>query len=545
MKKLLLIIPLALLIFGCDLRKEKLDLILHNGHIYTLDDKENVYEAIGIKDGKIVSIGAEHQILNKYQAVKTLDLRGAFVYPGFIDAHSHFIGYAEAIGNIDLNGTQSWAECIERIKAFDTNGKKIILGRGWDQNDWNSKDYPTNEELNVLFPNTPVVLTRIDGHASIANDKALEIAKIDERTKIDGGEIILAFSKPTGVLIDNAKDYVNEKLDHLVHAVELNQLKVAEQHCFESGLTSVTDAGLNKKQLEALSSFYKDSLLSIGLYAMISDDSATLAHYFNKGPEQVNNLNIRSVKLYADGALGSRGACLCKPYHDRHNHYGFILRDSLYYDLTIEKMAFKGFQINTHCIGDSANRVLLNIYSNHLKTGNDLRWRIEHAQVVNPSDYLYFKNYNIIPSIQPTHATSDMYWAEDRLGQERIKWAYAYNDLKNLNGLVALGTDFPIEGISPLETFYSAVFRQDHEGYPSGGFNMENKMSRKDALKGMTIWNAIAQFEENTKGSLEIGKLADIVVLNYNLLTVPQNEFENIKVLYTIKDGRIQHDYKY
>ena len=314
----------------------------------------------------------------------------------------------------------------------------------------------------------------------------------------------------------------------------------AQNNCFAVGLTTVDDAGLDKREVELIDKLHKEGKLNIKVYAMLTDNEENLNHYLKNGPYKTAMLNVRSFKFYGDGALGSRGACLLQPYSDvsDSNHYGFLLNEETYYRESAQKLYDAGFQMNTHCIGDSANRLFLNIYGSILPEGNDKRWRIEHCQVIDSNDLASFGKYGIIPSIQPTHATSDMYWADERLGSERVANAYAYQDLKNQLGFLALGTDFPIESIDPLKTFYAAVVREDLKGYPSGGYQMKNALSRKEALMGITIWAAISNFEETEKGSIEVGKSADFIVLQKDILHAPNEALKNNKVIATFVNGK-------
>ena len=522
------------------LQKERVDVIIHNGTIYTVNEAFSKEEAMAIKDGKILAIGPEHEIMNKYQSDEVFNAKKQFIYPGFIDGHCHYLGYGLSLQTVNLVGTKSWNECVEKAQQFaKTHPEGWITGRGWDQNDWETKGYPTNERLNELFPDRPVLLRRIDGHGAIANAKALALAGVTNETVIEGGQILVSEGVLTGVLVDNAVDLVLKMLPEPTSQVKTKALLDAQKNCFEVGLTTLTDAGLDKDEILLIQKLQKDSLLQMNVYAMISNKKENLAYFLPNGMIQDPKLTVRSVKVYADGALGSRGAALVDPYtDDLHNHGMLITPIDEMRELAMT-LNETGFQMNTHCIGDSANRLLLQIYGEALQGVNDKRWRIEHAQVVQPEDLAYYRNYTIIPSVQPTHATSDMYWAEDRLGKERIKSAYAYKELLNQNHILTLGTDFPIEGISPLNTFYSAVFRTDHEGYPEGGFNSENALSPKEALKGMTIWAALANFEENEKGSLEIGKKANVTILNMDLMTIRPENFEKLKVAATVIDGEI------
>ena len=384
-----------------------------------------------------------------------------------------------------------------------------------------------------------MLLTRIDGHAAIANDKALLLSAINASTSILGGEVILQGGKPTGVLIDNAVDMVSKNIPPASNAAFKKAMVQAEANCLAAGLTTIDDCGLDITTIEKIKSLQQEGSLQLRIYAMLSDHPDNYRYAEKNGILVSDRLTIRSFKAYGDGALGSRGACLLEPYHDQANHYGFLLSTPAHFDSIANWCLTQGWQLNTHAIGDSGNRTLLRIYANHLskKPKADLRWRIEHAQVVSTADLPMFGKFGIIPSVQPTHATSDMYWAGDRLDKERIKTAYAYQSLLEQNGWIPLGTDFPVEDISPFKTFCSAVFRKDAQGWPEEGFQTENALSREEALRGMTIWAARSNFEEKKKGSLEKGKWADFVVLNTDLMKASAAEILKTRVLFTYING--------
>jgi predicted amidohydrolase YtcJ len=565
MKKLIytLIVLFTFCLTACT-ETESVDLIVHNAKIYTVNSLFETAEAMVIKNGKIIAVGAEHEIMNKYYSPNTIDAKKRPIYPGFIDAHCHFVGYATNLNQVDLVGTKSFDEVLERVTAFaKVNDSEWIIGRGWDQNDWEVKEFPNRFKLDSLFPNQPIFLARIDGHAAIANKVALKLAGINSETKIEGGILTSTFIpsgdlswmnkamqdevihlnypawEPTGILIDNAVALVENVIPQPSKKILTAALLAAQHNLFKVGLTTVDDAGLPKGTINLIDQLQKDDLLKIKIYAMISGNTDQLNYYLKKGPYKTDKLNVSSFKFYADGALGSRGALLVEPYSDiiEQEHFGLLVTPMD----TLKKYApllyKKGFQMNTHCIGDGANQQVLSIYANTLKTTNDKRWRIEHAQVIAPEDFEKFKNYNIIPSVQPTHATSDMYWANNRLGEERIKNAYAYKQLLKQNGLIALGTDFPVEGINPLSTFYAATVRKDNKGFPEKGYQMENALTKEEALKGMTIWAAISNFEENEKGSLEVGKSADFVILDNDIMETDAQNVLSTKVLQTFING--------
>jgi predicted amidohydrolase YtcJ len=522
---------------GCHFKNKQADLILHNATIYTVDDAFSTYEAIAIKDGKILALGTEREILNEYDAPQIIDCGKQFIYPGFIDGHCHFLGYGRTLQEVNLDSTASFAEVIERVKAFKpTNSRGWIIGRGWDQNDWADQSFPSRAALDSLFPATPVALQRIDGHAMLVNGEALKRAGITATTTIDGGSI--EFEK--GILIDNAMNLVTDILPTYSREDDIAALLAAQERCFAAGLTTVDEAGLMKSDVELIKQLQAEGRLKMRIYAMLADDSLNFAHYLKFGIDTTDRLSVRAFKFYADGALGSRGACLLAPYDDvLPFSYGLMLREPLHFRQKAYDLRKAGFQMCTHAIGDSANRVMLDIYGEVVGDSADHRWRIEHAQVVHQDDMQKFALYHVIPSVQPTHATSDMPWAPQRLGRSRVMRAYTYRELKEQLGMIALGTDFPVEGISPINTFYAAIARKDLRGQPAEGFQKENALTREEALRGMTIWPAIANFEEHRKGSIEVGKWADLVVLNQDLMRCTEQQIPSSEVAMTILNGEI------
>jgi len=530
---------IALFLTSCG-GPQKVDTLVVNGVIYTVDSSFSSVQAMAIKDGIIVATGTDAEILAAYTAPEKIDAKGQAVYPGFIDAHAHFVGYGKSLFQVDLFGTTSWEEAVERVKTFAAAHPELawIEGRGWDQNKWPGKKYPTNALLNTMFPNTPVVLQRVDGHAAIANQKAFDIAGVKPGQTIVGGEVETKNGVLTGVLIDNAKGLVYNSIPEVNKQTYTQWLQAAQQNCFAQGLTTVTDCGLDVSDINFIDTLQKEGKINMRLFAMLSDNPENLSAYLKRGPYKTDKLFVNGFKVYADGALGCRGACLLHAYEDRDNWTGFLLANISHYDSLASVLAASNFQMCTHAIGDSANRQILNIYNKYLQKGNDKRWRIEHAQVVNPSDFNLFGAAAVVPSVQPTHATSDMYWAAERLGNDRIKGAYAYKQLLDQNGWLPLGTDFPVEDISPFKTFLAAVGRVDAKGFPEGGFQMENALTREQTIKGMTIWAAKASFLEKEVGSLEVGKKADFIILAQDLMQVPVNKILDTKVVATFSGGK-------
>ncbi|MCH7523663.1 MAG: amidohydrolase [Bacteroidetes bacterium] len=534
----LIIFLIALTVVSCS-KKEQADLIITNANIYTVNDNFEIAQAFAVKDGKFLEVGTTETILAKYEALTIEDANGQTIVPGFIDAHCHFLGLGLNQQAVDLVGTTSFDEVVKRVTDFQNkNNLKYIKGRGWDQNDWDLKEFPNNKLLTALFPDTPIVLTRIDGHAILCNQAALDLGNVTIESKINGGEVVINDGKLTGVLVDNAESLVMNNWPKVSREDIVKALMDAQDICFGYGLTTVDDAGLGIVAIQIIDSLQKSGDLKMRIYAMISGEKENLDYYLDKGIIKTDRLNIRSFKYYVDGALGSRGALLRASYSDKENHFGLSVNSFKDLKETAKRIANSEFQMNTHAIGDSANHIVLQTYKEVLKGKSNRRWRIEHAQVVSLEDFELFDD--IIPSVQPTHATSDMYWAEDRVGAERIKGAYAFKDLLNKYGKVALGTDFPVEFVSPFYTFYAAVARQDLKGYPEKGYQIENALTRKEALKGMTIWAAYSNFEEDEKGSIETGKFADFIILDKNIMEVETSEIPNIKVVKTFVDGVAQ-----
>ena len=518
--------------------QEKVDLIVHNASVYTLDDITGKATAFVVDEGRFIAVGGD-ELVSNYNAKKVLDLQKLPVYPGFIDSHCHFLKLGLSLQQVDLKGTRSFEEVLNRVKDYSKNKElRAIIGRGWDQNDWKNKSLPNKFILDSLFPDIPVALRRIDGHALLVNQKALDMAGINNNTKLKGGTIIKNNGRLTGVLVDSPISMVTSILPKPSMEDKIKALKDAEKIAFENGLTTVSVAGVDKEDIYLIDSLQKAGELQIRVYAMISNNKENMDHFLTNGPIKTNKLNVSSFKIYADGALGSRGAALKAPYSDLRSHSGEFItsKDSL--GKLAYMLATTPFQMNTHAIGDDANRTILEAYNKALIFSIDPRWRIEHAQIIDTSDISLF-NRKIIPSVQPTHATSDMYWAEERIGADRLEGAYAYKKLLDVSGRIALGTDFPVEEVSPLLTFFAAVARQDENLFPEGGYLHENKLSRIEALSGMTKWGAYANFEEDQKGSIEVGKVADFVILDRDILFVKESNILKTRIVATLLNGNI------
>jgi predicted amidohydrolase YtcJ len=532
---------LILVLTSCS---EQVDLIVYNAEVYTVDNNNNKATSFAVKDGKFIYVG-DDSITSKYSSSNIINAEGLPVYPGFIDSHAHFYNLGFFNDQVNLKETKSFEEVLKRVMEFNnSNDKDFIIGRGWDQNDWVNKSFPTNKLLNEEFPDKAIVLRRIDGHAYLVNDFALNLAGIDKSSNIEGGEFVKSNGKLTGVLIDNAMRLIDDIIPDPTKEESVKALISAQEIAFENGLTTISEAGISREQIELIDSLQKTGVLKIKIYAMIENNLEDVDYYLEQGPYKTDKLNVRSVKVYADGALGSRGASMIDEYSDRRGYFGIIRTPIDSINSLAFKLAGTKFQMNTHAIGDNANRIVLNAYRDALVNYRDPRWRIEHAQVINEKDIDLF-NLKIIPSVQPTHATSDMYWLYDRVGKERASLAYAYKELLKRSGVIPFGTDFPVEDISPIMTFYSAVVRKDLNGYPDDGFQMENSISRGDALYAMTIHGAYSNFEEDEKGSIEVGKSADFIILDNDLIKSAEIRIPSTNIVATFIDGELVFNRRY
>ena len=524
------------------------DLIVTNARIYTVDDTRPVVAAMAVRDGRIVFTGSVREAMAlKGSATRMLDLAGRTVIPGMVDAHAHLLGLGQSLQTVNLVGAKSYDEVIARVVARAQNvpAGQWIIGRGWDQNQWGDTRFPTHEALSRALPNNPVYLERIDGHAQLANAAAMKAASVTAATKDPSGGKVLrtASGEPTGVFVDNATSLVDKAIPKSTRDETRKAIRAAIAESQHWGLVGLHDAGESRATIDLMEEMAKAGEIDFRLYVMVSDDSADVAHYLARGPQSGlydNHLWLRSIKLYADGALGSRGAALLEPYSDDPNNKGLLLTAPAHIQDVAVRALKAGFQVNTHAIGDRGNRVVLDAYDAALKLqpAADHRFRVEHAQILNHDDIPRFAQLGVIPSMQAVHQTSDMYWAGSRLGQGRLLGAYAWRSLLETGVVVPNGSDFPVEAVNPLLSFHSSVARQDAENWPAGGWLPEQRMTREEALKSMTIWPAFAAFQESIMGSLSVGKLADFVVLDRDIMTVADRDILGTRVIATYIGGK-------
>jgi len=518
----------------------KADLIVVAGRIYTVDGAFTSAQSMAIRDGRVTALGSRDEIDAAFTAARRLDLGKNFVYPGFMDPHCHFLGYGYVLQRAWLFGAKSWEETVDRLVAHHASSPgEWVQGRGWDQNTWPERQFPDNSLLDKAFPGVPAFAIRVDGHAAVANSAALAAAGIDASTRLEGGTAAVSGGRLTGLLLDKAVDLVRKAVPAPSEATMRQALLAAQGNCFAVGLTSVSSAGTEKREALLMAAMQGEGSLPIRIYVMLMPSGENIECFAGQGPRADPALSIRSFKMFADGALGSRGARLLEPYADDPGNLGLFTLEPGELDRVCRVARACGFQMNVHAIGDAAARLVLDVYERHLEPGNDLRWRIEHAQLVHDEDLPRFGRLGVIPSIQTTHATSDMAWTESRLGGWRMGRSHRYRDLLVQNGWLANGSDFPIEGIDPLRGFRSAVFRKDDEGRPEGGFMPGQTLSRIEALKAMTIWAARANFEEGSRGSLEPGKWADFTVLDADLLEATEEAVWKARVIATAIGGKL------
>ena len=553
------ILIITFILFGCE--SNKADLIIENGIIYTMNDLNPLIEAVAVKNGKIIGVGSKNDIKPfKSKNTKILDLEGSTMTPGLIEGHGHFMGLGYSKMRLDLSTAANYNELVNMVADAVSDAKpgEWILGRGWHQSKWDTKPldlvkgFQTHNKLSEVSPNNPVWLKHASGHAAFGNAKAMEIARITSETEFGfGGEVIKDLKgNPTGIFNERAQSLVNKYVEEEGDGDSQKALQLAVKTCLENGITSFQDAGSGTKAINNMRTGLNNGELKVRLYVMLtSRDPELLKTWYNKGPEVGTGndyLTIRSIKLNADGALGSRGAWLLDDYRDRPGHFGMATQSMEYvYEVSIEGL-INGFQVNTHAIGDRANREVLDqyekVFSERPELAIDHRWRIEHAQHIDPLDIPRFGKMGVIPSIQGIHMSSDRPWAINRLGEKRIKEsAYVWRDLINTGSIIINGTDVPVEPINPIASLYASSTRQTLKGNPEGGYEPYQKMTRMEALKSYTINAAYGAFEENIKGSIDIGKYADFTIFSQNIITVPDNQLLNTKIKYTIINGQIEY----
>lgn len=523
---------------------ETADLVIINARVYTVDPTRGSAASIAIRGNLIVAASAD---VSSYIGpnTKQIDAKGRTIVPGLIDSHVHMAALGASLTSLDLRGVGSEQEAANKTAEAARKQKPgdWVSGRAWDQNLWPAKQFPTLASLDAAAPNNPVFLSRVDGHAAWVNSRALALADVNAATKDpEGGRIVRdSAGRPSGVLLDRAQELVTHHIPQPDKVQLENEIEAAAQKCVRDGLTSVDDAGVGAPELEAYRALIAENRLPLRVYAMIllPDNVALWEQYRKNGPEVSEWLTVRSLKLYADGALGSRGAALLGPYSDDPGNSGLQILTKDFIEKTAREAIAAGFQVNTHAIGDRANHDVLDAYEAALGGKNDKRFRIEHAQVVAPRDFQRFRDYSIIASMQPTHATSDMPWAAARLGGKRILGAYAWQNFLKIGVHVASGSDTPVEDPNPLWGFYSAVTREDHEGRPYGGWFPAQRMTRAQALRSWTIEGAYADFQETRKGSIEVGKLADLVMFSDNIMEMTPEQIWKVRVVMTIVDGKI------
>ena len=524
------------------------DLIVINAHVYTVDDARPVVSAMAVRDGRIAFTGSVREAMAlKGTGTRVIDAGGRTIIPGMVDAHAHLLGLGQSLRSVPLYGAKSYDEVIARVVAR-ANGVapgQWILGRGWDQNQWGDTRFPSHEALSRALPNNPVYLTRVDGHAGLANAAAMRAASVGAATPDPGGGRIerSASGEPSGVFVDNAKELVERAIPRETRAQIRAEIRAAIAESQHWGLVGLHDAGESRATIDLMEEMAKAGEIPFRLYVMVGDDSAAVAHYLARGPQSGlydNHLWIRSIKLYADGALGSRGAALLEPYSDDPKNNGLLLSAPAHIQDVATRALRAGFQVATHAIGDRGNRLVLDAYAAALEAAPtaDHRFRVEHAQIINHDDIPRFAELGVIPSMQAVHQTSDMYWAGARLGLGRLLGAYAWRSLLNTGVVVPNGSDFPVEAVNPLLSFHSAVARQDAENWPAGGWMPEQKMTREEALKSMTIWPAFAGFQEAAMGSLTAGKFADFVILDRDIMTVADRDILGTTVVATYIGGK-------
>ncbi len=560
MRKLSVItLLMALTIGGCQKLQTKADLVLLNSKVYTLNPDAGEAEAIAVKDGVILFVGSNDQVRDLVgDSTEVLDMSESYIYPGFIEGHAHIMGIGANIINVDLMQARSYEEVVRMVqeRAAVTPAGEWIIGRGWHQDKWDEvpelmfNGFPTHHPLSEAVPDHPVLLSHASGHASLANAAAMNLAGVNKSTPDpEGGEIFRDVSgQPTGIFNEMAEKLIVEKLPLKSAEYKSDLLERAIQECLSNGLTGFHQAGSDQADVALFEQFASENRLKLRLHVMLSGaDTALLKTYLASGPRSGlydQHLNIRSVKLYADGALGSRGAWLLEEYSDARGVHGHNVTPMDQIEDVVMRAAASGFQVCTHAIGDRGNREVLNIYEKALERypeiAQDHRFRIEHAQHIHPDDIPRFARLGVIPAMQAIHMSSDRPWAIDRLGRKRIEnGAYMWSELIDNGSVIVNGTDAPVEPVSPLASFYASVSRKTLKGTPEGGYEPAQKMTREEALKSYTLWPAYGAFMEQSVGSVEVGKLADFTILDRDIMMIPEDEILKTKVKMTIIGGEV------
>ncbi len=535
-------------------KSDKADIVFKNGNIYTVNQKQTKAEAIAVREGRIVFVGsnkdAESYITGSTQVI---DLQGNTVVPGLTDSHCHLSGIGERELTLNLEGTKSLSDFLAKVKAEaqKTPPGKWIVGRGWIETFWEPPVFPTREDLDKVAPNNPVFLERVDGHASVVNSQALKIAGIDKKTTNPfGGEIVRnkQTGEATGMILDSAQELITKHIPEKTETEKKQFLVVGAKHSIELGWCEIQNAGSTYEEINRFKELYKAGSIKLRVYNAVYGPGAEVKHLFKDGPiigEFNDRFTVRTIKVSFDGALGSKGAALLEPYSDG-GESGFLTKKERELTPMFIEALKRGIQVETHAIGDRANREILNIYEKAFKAVPEdsrrfaePRWRVEHAQILNPTDLPRFASLGVIPSMQPSHAISDLHFAPRRLGIERLAGAYAWQSLLKTGVVIAGGSDSPVEEGNPMVEFYAAVARKDLKGFSGEGWHLEQAVSREDALKMFTLWAAYAAFEEKIKGSIEIGKLADLTVLSADIMQIPLSEIPKTKAVMTVIGGEV------
>jgi predicted amidohydrolase YtcJ len=550
----LMIIIAALCLAIGQTAPELADVVFKNGNIYTVNERQPHAEAIAVKGGRIIFVGSNADV--KYyegKQTRVIDLGGNTVVPGLADAHYHLAGVGAREMNLNLEGSTSLKDFLARIEARVRRARpgEWVTGRGWIETFWEPPVFPTRWDLDRVAPNNPVFLTRADGHAAVVNSLALKIAGIDKNTpNPNGGEITRdkKTGEPSGMLIDRAQGLVSKHIPLPTEAESEQALLLGVKHSIELGWTQVQNAGSPYSEVERLKKLYSDGRIKLRIYEAVRGPSPDAMRLMREGATIGafdNRFTVRTIKVVLDGALGSRGAALLEPYADYDASGLLMYKEEELMPMFVEALK-RGIQIETHAIGDRANRMILNLYEkafNLVPAGQrkirEPRWRVEHAQIVDPSDIPRFAKLGVIPSMQPSHAISDLHFAPRRLGLKRLQGAYAWQSFIKSGSIIAGGSDAPVERGEPMIEFYAAVARKDQKGFSGEGWHPEQALSREQALKLFTIWAAYAAFEENLRGSIEPGKLADLTVLSQDIMKITESDILKTRCLMTVIGGEV------